>query len=99
MKAVSSGFGFIDLIIPGLRKANGISRLLRRWQISPQECVAVGVSGNDAEMLKLVKYSFAMGNAAPAIKEIATYSADNNNHHGALNVIQAVLDGEAPFAD
>ena len=99
MKPVTSGFGFIDLIIPGLHKANGISRLLKRWQISPQECVAIGDSGNDAEMLKLVKYSFAMGNAAPAIKEIATYSADNNNHHGALNVIQAVLDGEAPFAD
>ncbi len=35
MKPVTSGFGFIDLIIPGLHKANGISRLLKRWDISP----------------------------------------------------------------
>ena len=97
MKPVTSGFGFVDLIIPGLHKANGISRLLKRWQVSPQECVAIGDSDNDAEMLKLVKYSFAMDNAASRIKEIAHYRTDDNNHHGALNVIQAVLDGTTPF--
>jgi sugar-phosphatase len=59
--------------------------------------VAIGDSGNDAEMLKLVKYSFAMGNAAESIKTISTFSTDDNNHQGALNVIQAVLDKTAPF--
>ena len=98
MKPVTSGFGFVDLIIPGLHKANGISRLLKRWQLSPQECVAIGDSGNDAEMLKLVKYAFAMGNAAESIKAIADYTTDDNNHHGALKVIQAVLDKTPPFS-
>ena len=97
MKPVTSGFGFVDLIIPGLHKANGISRLLKRWKISPQECVAIGDSGNDAEMLKLVKFSFAMGNAAQSIKDISRYSTDDNNHQGVLNVIQAVLDTHSPF--
>lgn len=69
MKPVTSGFGFVDLIIPGLHKANGISRLLKRWKISPLECAGIGDSGNDAEMLRLVKYSFAMGNAAQSIKK------------------------------
>ena len=80
MKPVTSGFGFVDLIIPGLHKANGISRLLKRWK-----------------MLKLVKYNFAMGNAAQSIKTICRYSTDDNNHQGALNVIQAVLDDHSPF--
>lgn len=97
MKPVTSGFGFIDLIIPGLHKANGISRLLKRWDISPQACVAIGDSGNDAEMLKLAKYSFAMGNAGEAIKNLSRFTTDDNNHDGALNVIQAVLDGHSPF--
>lgn len=57
MKPVTSGFGFIDLIIPGLHKANGISRLLKRWNRSPQNVVAIGDSGNDAEMLKMAHYS------------------------------------------
>lgn len=97
MKPVTSGFGFVDLIIPGLHKANGISRLLKRWDLSPQQCVAIGDSGNDAEMLKLVKYAFAMGNAADSIKAIAGYTTDDNNHDGALNVIRAVLDNTPPF--
>ncbi|HBB8532796.1 TPA: sugar-phosphatase YbiV, partial [Escherichia coli] len=97
MKPVTSGFGFIDLIIPGLHKANGISRLLKRWDLSPQNVVAIGDSGNDAEMLKMARYSFAMGNAAENIKQIARYATDDNNHEGALNVIQAVLDNTAPF--
>ena len=92
-----SGFGFIDLIIPGLHKANGISRLLKRWDLSPQNVVAIGDSGNDAEMLKMARYSFAMGNAAENIKQIARYATDDNNHEGALNVIQAVLDNTSPF--
>ena len=97
MKPVTSGFGFVDLIIPGLHKANGISRLLKNWQVSPQECVGIGDSDNDAEMLNLVKYSFAMTNAVDSIKAIARYQTDDNNHDGALNVIQAVLDGHSPF--
>ena len=97
MKPVTSGFGFIDLIIPGLHKANGISRLLKRWDLSPQNVVAIGDSGNDAEMLKMARYSFAMGNAAENIKHIARYATDDNNHEGALNVIQAVLDNTSPF--
>lgn len=97
MKPVTSGFGFVDLIIPGLHKANGISRLLKRWNISPQACVAIGDSANDTEMLKLVKYSFAMANAAESIKAVSRFATDDNNHDGALNVIQAVLDHAAPF--
>ena len=42
-------------------------------------------------------YSFAMGNAAENIKQIARYATDDNNHEGALNVIQAVLDNTSPF--
>ncbi|WP_437891770.1 Cof-type HAD-IIB family hydrolase [Phytobacter sp. V91] len=97
MKPVSSGFGFVDLIIPGLHKASGINRLLERWQLTPKECVTIGDSGNDAEMLRMTDFSFAMANAGDAIKVIARHRTDDNNHQGALNVIQAVLDGSAPF--
>lgn len=97
MKPVTSGFGFIDLIIPGLHKANGISRLLKRWNLSPKEVVAIGDSGNDAEMLKMAHYSFAMANATDSIKALSRYQTDDNNNQGALNVIQSVLDNAAPF--
>lgn len=92
MKPVTSGFGFVDLIIPGLHKANGISRLLKRWDLSPQQCVAIGDSGNDAEMLKLVKYAFAMGNAADSIKAIAGYATDNRHFTDAAWAQEAHVD-------
>ena len=59
--------------------------------------MTIGDSGNDAEMLRMTDFSFAMGNASDAIKAIARYRTDDNNHQGALNVIQAVLDGTPPF--
>ncbi|HHU9867789.1 TPA: sugar-phosphatase, partial [Escherichia coli] len=40
---------------------------------------------------------FAMSNAAENFKQIARYATDDNNHEGALNVIQAVLENKPPF--
>ena len=50
-------------------------------------------------MLKFAHYSFAMGNAGENIKAITRYQTDDNNHQGALNVIQAVLDNTPPFSN
>lgn len=97
VKPVTSGFGFVDLIIPGAHKASGLQRLLDRWHITPQECVAVGDSGNDVEMLRLVGYPFAMANAAGEVKDVARYETTSNNQAGVLRVIDQVLNAEDPF--
>ncbi|MDU6924355.1 Cof-type HAD-IIB family hydrolase [Franconibacter helveticus 513] len=97
VKPVTSGYGFVDLIIPGSHKASGLLRLMKRWGVEKEQCVAVGDSGNDVEMLQLVAYSFAMGNAVSDVKEVAKYTTGSNNDSGALQVIDAVLKGEAPF--
>lgn len=94
---VSSGFGFIDLIVPGLHKANGLSLLQARWGIHEDNVVAIGDSDNDIEMLRHAAFSFAMANASPAVAKVAAYSTESNNQQGALNVIARVLKGEAPF--
>ncbi|WP_058909881.1 Cof-type HAD-IIB family hydrolase [Entomohabitans teleogrylli] len=99
MKPVTSGFGFVDLIIPGSHKASGLQRLMDRWGIAAQQAVAIGDSGNDLEMLELVGWSFAMENAAPAVKQVARYPTLSNNQGGALAVIDAVLGNKPPFAD
>lgn len=94
---VSSGFGFVDLIIPGVHKAHGLALLQRQWQIEDSEVVAVGDSGNDIEMVAHAGYGFAMANAQPAVKQVARYHTESNNEEGALNVIDRVLTGKAPF--
>jgi hydroxymethylpyrimidine pyrophosphatase-like HAD family hydrolase len=52
MVPVTTGHGSIDLIIPGVHKANGLRILQQRWGIDDSEVVAFGDSGNDVEMLR-----------------------------------------------
>ncbi|EOV8837726.1 Cof-type HAD-IIB family hydrolase [Cronobacter dublinensis] len=99
VKPVTSGYGFVDLIIPGSHKASGLERLMARWNIGPDACVAVGDSANDLEMLRLARYSFAMDNAAAEVKETARFATGSNNQSGALQVIDAVLNHQSPFND
>ncbi|MFC3022273.1 Cof-type HAD-IIB family hydrolase [Vibrio zhugei] len=94
---VTSGFGFIDLIIPGLHKANGLQKVLDEMGISPQDCVAIGDSLNDKEMLELVGYSVAMSNANDTVKSVSRFSTESNDESGAQNVIERVLQKEPPF--
>lgn len=94
---VTSGHGSIDLIIPGLHKANGLRRVQARWGIEDHEVVAFGDGGNDIEMLTQAGYGFAMQNAPENIRAIARYQAGNNNHQAVLDVIDKILNNEAPF--
>lgn len=94
---VTSGFGFIDLILPGAHKASGLQRLMSRWHINAEQCVALGDSANDIEMLRMAGYSFAMANAAPEVVASARYRAASNNHNGVLDVIDDVLNCAPPF--
>lgn len=98
LTAVTTGHGSIDLIIPGIHKANGLSLLQERWGVRDEEVVAFGDSGNDIEMLKQAGYGFAMANASEAVKAVANHRAPHNNEEGVLEIIDKALNGEAPFA-
>jgi len=62
--------------------------------------VAVGDSGNDISMLKVVDIGVAMSNARPETKEAAEFvtqgSNSNSEKPGVLEVVQAVLDSRQP---
>ncbi|MDQ8573143.1 Cof-type HAD-IIB family hydrolase [Klebsiella aerogenes] len=96
--AVATGYGSIDLIIPGVHKANGLRILQERWGIDNHEVVAFGDSGNDIEMLQHAGFGFAMANAKAEVKAVASHHAPHNNEEGVLNIIDKVLNREAPFA-
>jgi len=97
MVPVHTGYGSIDLIIPGVHKANGLRLLQARWGISDEEVVTFGDGGNDIEMLRQAGYSFAMEHAADVVVAAAKYRAGSNNEEGVLDVIDKVLNNEAPF--
>ena len=97
MVPVHTGNGSIDLIIPGVHKANGLRQLQKLWGIDDSEVVVFGDGGNDIEMLRQAGFSFAMENAGNAVVAAAKYRAGSNNHEGVLDIIDKVLKHEAPF--
>lgn len=84
----SSGYGAIDLIIPGCHKAAGLKTLTDRWQISSTECMAFGDGGNDIEMLQFCKHSYAMANASAEVKKAAANHCPSNEEGGVLDVLE-----------
>lgn len=91
MVSVHTGNGSIDLIIPGVHKANGLRQLQKLWGIDDSEVVVFGDGGNDIEMLRQAGFSFAMENAGSAVVAAAKYRAGSNNREGVLDVIDKVL--------
>lgn len=88
---VSSGHGFVDLIQPGVHKANGLRMLQERWGITNEQSAAFGDSPNDLEMLRHVEHSFAMGNAEPAVKAVAKKVIGDNTSEALLDTIEEIL--------
>lgn len=91
MEAVNSGFGCIDINQKGVDKGSALLKICDYLHITPDEVMAFGDSGNDVGMLKLAKYSYAMQNAQPQIKELASYSAPACEDEGVLQVLEAFL--------
>lgn len=88
---ISSGQGYVDLIIPGIHKAAGLKLLQQRWNISDEETAAFGDSGNDIEMLQHAAHSFSMENASVPVKEVAKYETLSNNYNGVLVAIEKIF--------
>lgn len=97
--AVTSGHGDIDLIIPGLHKANGLRVLQEKWGIHEEHLASFGDGGNDLEMLRHAGYSYAMENGSPAAKAAAKNLAPSNNDEGVLVILENLLQMEGNTND
>jgi len=87
VQSVTSGHGNIDIIKKNTNKGTAMKYLLDLWGISPDNLMTFGDGGNDIEMLKLAKYSYAMENASPDAHEAAKFKAKSNNEDGVLDAI------------
>lgn len=92
VRAVSSGYGCIDILQDGIHKAWGLVELLKRWNLKPEQIMAFGDSENDIEMLELAGISFAMENAEESVKRVATKVAPANSQAGVYQVLENWLE-------
>lgn len=85
------GFGYLDVVQPGVSKATGIRALMDAFGIDASEVMAFGDAGNDAEMLRLAGVGVAMGNASDELKSIADLVCDPCEEQGVLKILEEVF--------
>jgi len=94
VRAVSSGYGCIDILQAGVHKAWGLEELLKRWNLKSEQIMAFGDSENDVEMLELAGIAYAMENADDNVKAVATALAPANSKAGVYQVLENWLEKE-----
>ena len=89
--ATASGYGAVDLIIPGRDKSYGLHKLLDRWHLTPEQLVVFGNGENDLEMFNLAKTSYAMENAPENVKQAASKVIGTNEEQAVLHQIAKLV--------
>ncbi|KFE96904.1 Cof-type HAD-IIB family hydrolase [Chryseobacterium luteum] len=91
LEVVVSGKYWLDIMNKDINKGNALEKLQNLLGISPSQTMSFGDYMNDITMLKKSKYSYAMENAHPSVKDAASFSALSNDHFGVLETISEYL--------
>ncbi len=92
LSAVHSSFNWVDISNADISKGSAVKMIQQMYQITKEETMAFGDYLNDLEMLREAKYSYAMANAIPEIKEAANFIAPSNDEEGVIKIIKEVLE-------
>jgi Cof subfamily protein (haloacid dehalogenase superfamily) len=80
--------GLVEVSPAGITKATGLAEVARRHGVSAADVVAFGDMPNDLEMLRWVGHGVAMGNAHPALLEVADEVTASNAEDGLALVLE-----------
>ncbi len=83
-----TGLVLLDVIDPGVGKAEALAFLQRRWGIARQETLAIGDNWNDREMLAASGLGFVMGNADPELLALGLPTLPSNDEDGVASAIE-----------
>ncbi len=82
---------YAEFVRKGFGKAVGMRLMINHLGIPIENCIAMGDSSNDEDMLKAAGISVAMGNAIPEIKEMCTYVSCNAQDCGVAQAIEKFI--------
>ncbi len=91
VKLMATDPHWVDVVSPTADKGSAVRRLQERLGITPDQTMVFGDYLNDLEMMSTATYSFAMANAHPLLKELATWTAPTNSANGVVRTIRTVL--------
>ncbi|MFV0254675.1 MAG: HAD family hydrolase [Erysipelotrichaceae bacterium] len=79
-----------EILLKKYNKATGISFLAQHSNVSINDCIGIGDSLNDYEMIRDCGIGVAMGNAHPLVKEVADYISADASADGIYQAIKAL---------
>lgn len=88
---VASEEAWIDIANANVHKGTTVEHLQRLLNVTPDETMAFGDGYNDLELLGRAKYSFAVRNAVPEIKDIANFITRSNEEDAVMKTIIHIL--------
>jgi hydroxymethylpyrimidine pyrophosphatase-like HAD family hydrolase len=80
--------GLIEMSPPGVTKATGLEEVARRLGVGAADVVAFGDMPNDLEMLRWAGHGVAMGNAHPALLDVADEITATNGDDGLAVILE-----------
>jgi Cof subfamily protein (haloacid dehalogenase superfamily) len=88
----SSRSALVEISATGVTKAAGLAWLCERQGIRAGEVIAFGDMPNDLPLLTWAGHSVAMGNAHPAVREVADEIGLTNDEDGVARYLEKVFD-------
>ena len=74
----------VDIMTRNISKWGGLTELMQRLQISPEQVIAAGDYNNDLPMIRGAGIGIAVANALPEVKAAADYVTKNDCDHDAV---------------
>ena len=87
LEIYDSGFA-LHITDKRVNKGSSLRRLCEKNGINMEKVMAIGDSENDEDFLKEAGYKIAVGNADESLKEISTYTCENNFGDGVAEAIE-----------
>ena len=84
----ATGVVLLDVLHPGVGKAEALGFLQGRWGIAASETLAVGDNWNDREMVERAGLGFVMGNADPDLIALGLPVLPANDDDGVARAIE-----------
>lgn len=82
IEAVCGGFCNLEFSKAGVNKGEGLKHLAEQLDVSTNQTMAIGDSGNDLAILEAAGLGVAMENASDDIKAVAEYITTSNEEDG-----------------
>jgi len=91
LRATKTRLGYVECTHQEVSKFNTIEIMLAKQGLSRTHLMTIGDSYNDIDMVKNARIGVAMANAVEEVKQVATMTVSDNDHHGVAEAIQTIL--------